>query len=72
MNKFSGRLLGIHLHDIIGVIEDHRAPGCGTFDFKTLKPYIRKDTIKVIEAHEPATGLEICRSVEYLTEILGG
>ncbi len=71
LDKFSGRLLGVHLHDIIGIIEDHRAPGCGTFDFNALKPYIRKDTIKVIEAHQPATSDEIRRSVEYLSKIFG-
>jgi sugar phosphate isomerase/epimerase len=69
--KLSGRLLGVHLHDIIKIIEDHEAPGCGTFDFNVLKPYIRKDTIKVIEAHQSATGDEIRRSVGYLTRILG-
>ena len=71
LEKFSGRLLGIHLHDIIGSIEDHRAPGSGTFDFKLLKPYIGKDTIKVIEAHQPATADEIIRGVEFLRRTLG-
>lgn len=69
LEKFSDRLLGVHLHDIIHMIEDHRAPGMGTFDFRELKKYIRKDTIKVIEAHQPATGSEIRRSVEYLNKI---
>lgn len=71
MDKFSRRLLGIHLHDIIGSIEDHKAPGTGTFDFNILKPYITKDAIKVIEPHKPATGEEILHSIEYLTNIFG-
>ncbi|MBI4974633.1 MAG: sugar phosphate isomerase/epimerase [Candidatus Omnitrophica bacterium] len=70
LDKFSNRLLGVHLHDIIGPINDHRPPGFGTFDFNLIKPYIKEDTIKVIEAHQPATADEICRSVEYLTKIL--
>lgn len=71
MDKFSRRLFGIHLHDIIGSIEDHKAPGTGTFDFNILKPYITKDAIKVIEPHQPATGEEILHSVGYLTKIFG-
>lgn len=71
LQKFAGRLKGVHLHDIIGLINDHNAPGCGTFDFSAVAPYLRPDTLKVIEAHEPATGDEICRGVELLTKILG-
>ncbi|MDP3791966.1 MAG: sugar phosphate isomerase/epimerase [Candidatus Omnitrophota bacterium] len=71
LSKFSSRLLGMHLHDIIGLIDDHKAPGAGTFDFNVLKPYISKDTIKVIEAHHPASIEDLRRGVEYLTKILG-
>lgn len=71
LDKFSNRLLGVHLHDIIGTMHDHRPPGTGTFDFKILKSYIKMDTIKVIEAHQPATADEIRRSVAYLTNVLG-
>lgn len=71
LERFSGRLKGIHLHDIIGPIDDHKAPGFGTFDFTMIAPYVRKDTLKVIEAHQPATADQIKRSVEHLTKILG-
>ena len=69
LDKFSGRLIGTHLHDIIGLTGDHKAPGTGTFDFTILKPYIKKDTIKVIEAHQPASGEEVRRGAEYLKKI---
>jgi len=70
LDKFSNRLIGIHLHDIMGVIDDHKAPGLGTFDFKMLKPYLKRDTIKVIEVHHPATANQILRGAEYLKKIL--
>lgn len=71
LEKFSSRLIGVHLHDIIGYINDHKAPGRGTFDFGLIKPYIRKDLIKVLEIHRPATPDEIRRGAEYLDKILG-
>ena len=69
LDKFADRLIGIHLHDIMGVIDDHKAPGLGTFDFGILKPYLKKDTIKVIEAHHPATANQIRRSADFLNKI---
>jgi sugar phosphate isomerase/epimerase len=71
LDKFAHRLIGVHLHDIIGLTDDHQAPGHGTFDFELIKPYIRKDTIKVIESHQPATAADIRHGLEYLTKILG-
>jgi sugar phosphate isomerase/epimerase len=71
LDRFSNRLIGVHLHDIIGVIGDHNAPGFGTFNFNILKPYISEETIKVIEAHPPASAGEIEKSVEFLKGIFG-
>ena len=71
LERFQDRLLGLHLHDIIGANKDHNAPGSGEFDFRMLKPYVRPETIKVIEAHHPATAGEIRKSVEYLSKIFG-
>ncbi len=71
LNKFAHRLIGVHLHDIIGLTDDHQAPGLGTFNFSIIKPYINKDTLKVIEAHQPATKADLQHSLKYLTNILG-
>lgn len=70
LERFSDRLLGVHLHDIIGVMEDHKAPGLGTFDFNMLKSYLKKDTLKVVEIHQPATIDEVRRGAEHLNRIL--
>lgn len=70
LETFADRLLGVHLHDIIGAMGDHRPPGSGTFNFNILRPYLQKDTIKVMEAHQPATIDEIRRAAEYLNHIL--
>jgi sugar phosphate isomerase/epimerase len=69
--KFAGRLLGVHLHDILGFMDDHRPPGTGNFDFRTLKPYLKPDTIKVMEIHEPAGIEDLRRASKILSAMLG-
>lgn len=71
LNNFGDRLLGIHLHDIIGPVNDHKTPGHGTFDFSLVKPHIKPETIKVLEVHQPATAEDIRDSVLYLQKVLG-
>jgi len=71
LERFADRLLGVHLHDIMGAMNDHRPPGFGTFDFSILRSYLNKDTIKVMEVHQPATIEEVRRGAEHLNRILG-
>lgn len=70
LDKFSPRLLGIHLHDV-DKMDDHRAPLQGSFDFSLLKPYVKKETLKVLEPHHPATAEEIISGRNYLRQLLG-
>lgn len=69
LDAYSERLIGVHLHDIRDT-DDHLAPGQGSFDFSIIKPYLRENTLKIIEAHTPATILEIIRAKELLEKIL--
>ena len=68
LDKFSERMIGVHLHDIVG-IDDHRAPLKGKFDFSMLKPYIRRGTLKVLEPHHPATKKDIVQGKRYLENL---
>lgn len=71
LSSYGQSLLGVHLHDVI-CCSDHMAPSTGKLDFSIIKPYLKEDTIKVIEAHFPATGEEIKASVVYLNKIFNG
>jgi sugar phosphate isomerase/epimerase len=69
LDAYAKYMLGIHLHGVIGC-QDHQAPSKGGCDFKILKPYLHPDTIKIIEAHLPATAEDLKESRVFLEKIL--
>ncbi len=71
LNSYADKIFGIHLHDTQGAC-DHMVPGDGDFNFSLLKPYLKKNTIKVIEVHQPASGKAIMSSIDYLIKLIGG
>jgi sugar phosphate isomerase/epimerase len=70
LERFSSRLLGLHLHDVVAVGADHHAPGEGNVDFAQFKPYCSTGIPVVMELN-PALPVERMRaSVEYLRGVL--
>ena len=69
LQAYSSRMLGIHLHDVIGV-SDHRVPLTGEFDFRKLKPYLSKDTIKVVEAFVSAPEEQVVEGMSFIRDCL--
>jgi len=71
LDSYAAQMIGIHLHDLLGC-HDHHAPGKGEFDFKRLKKYLKEETLKVIEAHHPATAEDLRQAVSFLKENIYG
>ena len=74
LERHSERLVGVHLHDCIG-LHDHLVPGTGEIDFSVLKPYLRPDVLRVLEYGSRVQPVErIADGIVYLREkgILGG
>ncbi|HNW39799.1 MAG TPA: sugar phosphate isomerase/epimerase [Candidatus Omnitrophota bacterium] len=68
LELYGRNLIGVHLHDVAGC-QDHLAPAKGGLDFSLLKPYLTPDTLKVIEAHAPATAQDLIKSRDYISRI---
>lgn len=69
LDFYGPRLLGFHLHDVQGC-RDHLAPPKGELDFTALRPYLKDDVIKIIEAHEPATAEELRASRIFFEDLI--
>jgi len=63
------RLLGIHIHDVGFVDEDHRPPSFGEVMFDRLRPYVRPDTIKVFEFSPKWRTEDVNQGIRYLREL---
>jgi sugar phosphate isomerase/epimerase len=51
LSRFKDRMVGIHLHDILG-ISDHHAPGQGNMNWEMVAKYLPPEIIKVCEIGE--------------------
>lgn len=67
--RFSGKMIGIHLHDAEGV-RDHQAPGKGKIDFEMVKEYLPPEAIRVVELSPKVTAEELEEGMRFLADVL--
>jgi sugar phosphate isomerase/epimerase len=69
LRSYSDQLIGIHLHDAVG-LDDHIPPGSGEIDFKALKPFLKTDTIKVIELKPGIPESKVNKGIRFIRDRL--
>ena len=69
LQNYADNLIGVHLHDAIG-LDDHVPPGSGEIDFTALKPFLKTDTIKVIELKPGIPVSEVSEGIRFVREKL--
>ncbi|VAX22679.1 hypothetical protein MNBD_NITROSPINAE04-1375 [hydrothermal vent metagenome] len=70
LEEFGDLLIGVHLHDVDRYY-DHLPPpsgGEGAVDFGSLRPYLKPDTIRILEMRDEISVERAKRGVEWLRE----
>ena len=69
LQNYADQLIGVHLHDAVG-LDDHIVPGSGEIDFAALKPFLKADTIKVIELKPGIPASAVPDGIQFVKEAL--
>ena len=67
LKRYSSRMFGTHLHDVIGVT-DHYAPGLGEIDFSKIAPYLPEDAFRTFELLPGNTLAQVKDGIKFLVE----
>jgi sugar phosphate isomerase/epimerase len=71
LESLCDRLIGFHIHDVQFPGRDHCAPGSGTVDFASLKPFVKPEHVKVFELDPGLTAEEALNGVQHVKRIWG-
>jgi sugar phosphate isomerase/epimerase len=67
LRRFSSRMIGVHLHDIVG-IEDHHAAGEGQIDWEMVRRYLPADALRTCEFQNNNSPEQVAAGVKWLVE----
>jgi HAD superfamily hydrolase (TIGR01549 family) len=67
LKRYSRRMLGTHLHDVVGV-HDHQAPGQGEIDFTWLAAYLPGEAFRTVEIHPYNTPQQVKAGLRVLAD----
>jgi sugar phosphate isomerase/epimerase len=71
LESLADRVIGFHLHDVEFPGHDHRPPGAGMIDFAALKPWVKKEHVKVFEFSPRLTEEEARQGVAHIKRLWG-
>jgi sugar phosphate isomerase/epimerase len=69
LQNYADQLIGVHLHDAVG-LDDHIVPGSGEIDFAALKPFLKADTVKVIELKPGIPTQKVLDGIQFVKKTL--
>ncbi len=67
LKRFASRMIGVHLHDVVGV-DDHRSAGSGQVDWGMVARYLPKDALRTCEFQNYNSPEQISAGVEFLVK----
>jgi sugar phosphate isomerase/epimerase len=67
LTRYSSRMFGCHLHDVIG-LNDHLAPGLGEIDFNKIAPFLPENTFRTMEISPGNTLAQVKHGLTILAE----
>ena len=67
LQNYSEKLIGVHFHDAIG-LDDHLAPGTGKIDFISMKPFLKNDTLLVVELKPGTPDSEVSQGIQFIRD----
>jgi sugar phosphate isomerase/epimerase len=68
LHAFGPRLVGMHLHDLIGMT-DHRAPGSGCVDWEGLACFVPQHGLRTAEIKSDIDEAGVCAGIEHLASL---
>lgn len=71
LQAYGKDMSGMHLHNVLAC-RDHRSPQAGEIDFSDLARFVTPDTLKIIEAHHPASAAELIEAKKFLEVLFDG
>jgi sugar phosphate isomerase/epimerase len=69
LKAYSNQLIGIHLHDAFG-LDDHLVPGTGQINFQRIKPFLKIDTLKVLELKSGTPHTAVSKAIRFTKDEL--
>ncbi|MBI5034356.1 MAG: sugar phosphate isomerase/epimerase [Chloroflexi bacterium] len=67
LRRFSTRIIGTHLHDVIG-IDDHQSPGSGQIDWAMVAHYLPADALRTCEFQNFNSAEQVAAGLRWLKE----
>jgi sugar phosphate isomerase/epimerase len=67
LRRFSSRIVGVHLHDVVG-IDDHHVAGEGKIDWEMVRRYLPANALRTCEFQNNNSPEQVASGVKWLVE----